>query len=738
MRGLTSIRSAVQPIGTIFGETGLGGLSIAAGAFALGLTPASIACFLVAAACFGGARLLTEEKTRKQAAENTKRLKGLAISDKESFDLLRQRMVENALDPRLLDELKDADEDGDPPALAIMLTLFQASQNHQLEYILTQNSNLHEALVSHLQGQAKRLQEMHTDIVRAAERARAFPTLRLPIQTYDPDHHRNPYFFSLQRVPFLGRDTEVRELLDFCLADGNDRIWWLWHGPSGFGKSRLAHETCLHLLERRRWCVGRLDLREEFNEWSRVELTADTLFVIDYAAEHPQRAAKAIATLYENRAKLSDHNHRVRFLLLERSAEGPWKETFDRGSSPADQPLLESSAYRVPRELGNLDFDSILDIVDYIFKERALTDRIDGGALLHLLNNVDPLNRPLYAAILADAIAERGFESVRHWGQDELLDHVLDVEMGYWSQRGVDSAHVNALVLATLSGDLLLTGHEVPTFIKGAQDTGLLPRPKQRHWQTLGDFASVFGLDTRTPLPALQPDILGEKFILDRLIGERRLPEIEDRHAGEEPQDVEKQTAQLLRLARLRARDATAITTLRCLRDHHQHIAIDRLLAPPADDPVQAEAWSKVVPDGVILLSAMGDLDRANQLYTDLAAIADGERSVIPTTEIRFERARAGVNLVHYFGETQDPARLDRTDVIYRELVAVAERADATAEIRLARAQGGVNLALGCEKSGDVGRAVELLRESRAILLELDATEHLEHVDGIIARIQAA
>lgn len=59
----------------------------------------------------------------------------------------------------------------------------------------------------------------------------------------------NRLAFGARRVPFVGREAEIRALKSFLDADDDDETagfrWWLVLGSGGLGKSRLALEFCL-------------------------------------------------------------------------------------------------------------------------------------------------------------------------------------------------------------------------------------------------------------------------------------------------------------------------------------------------------------------------------------------------------------------------------------------------------------------------------------------------------------
>ena len=91
--------------------------------------------------------------------------------------------------------------------------------------------------------------------------------------------------FASTQLARVRRDEELAELEDF-LGSGQWFTWWLWTGPAGAGKSRLAVELCRQATVAG-WDAG--FLREPGQErLGDLQALVPTLVVVDYAA---QRAA---------------------------------------------------------------------------------------------------------------------------------------------------------------------------------------------------------------------------------------------------------------------------------------------------------------------------------------------------------------------------------------------------------------------------------------------------------------
>ncbi len=406
------------------------------------------------------------------------------------------------------------------------------------------------------------LSDMASEIQILAQQGSLGHDLRLPQQMYDPaSPPANPFVYTSQRVPIFSRGSELERLSAFLheISPAKEGpTWWLWHGPAGQGKSRIAHRLCLD-ARAAGWTAGFLLGRQtNLADWQRLSLRRDTLVVIDYAGERPEETALAIARLHES---WKSSPHRLRFLLLERAADGPWRETFDRcGGSDPQKNLLAGAMYDGPVKLMAPSDDSLKRIMEYVFTERGQT--FDPDAAHDVLTHVDREKRSLYAAMVADAIADHGIEAVGRWNITRLHEHILTTEIAKWHRSGVDRAHMNALALATVLGRLDVESGAAP--IEILQGTGLIPgeNPERNevHWQRLANFADAAHASGHSPLPGIQPDVLGEAYVVGRLQGELKF-------ASEAAESIKKQTSLLIAAAWSADPIRTANWIMLCLRD---------------------------------------------------------------------------------------------------------------------------------------------------------------------------
>lgn len=124
-------------------------------------------------------------------------------------------------------------------------------------------------------------------------------------------------------VPFHGRDTELRELFDWCRDPGHLRVHLL-SAPGGRGKTRLARQL-VHEMTDTGWVASfiRADPRGQNLDLSPLTDTSATavpgvLLVIDYAETRAEQLGRLLPQLWA-----AADTAPVRLLLLART-EGDW------------------------------------------------------------------------------------------------------------------------------------------------------------------------------------------------------------------------------------------------------------------------------------------------------------------------------------------------------------------------------------------------------------------------------
>ena len=495
---------------------------------------------------------------------------------------------------------------------------------------------------------------------------------------------RNRLVYSAQRVPFVGRLKE-RKAIEGFLNSEKDLSWWLITGSGGMGKSRLALELCLRYGNG--WRAGFLKTDDGFKSWLEWQPDRPTLMVVDYAGSKSEAVRHIICALHGRPEPL---DWPVRMLLLERQAEDQpwWKELRAAGTEGAtvDQTCHDSACR--PLELGRMSEDDIWSTVRCIveLEGKRLPDRTE---TLDSLRNIDDQLRPLYASMTAEAIASG--HDIRGWGRTDLLDRILErEETRFWKPAGVTTKDRNLVAYATMVGGL-------PREALGkTAHAGLFPVPDSQGPDRFDParYRVVTGRAPKSVLAPLEPDIVGEYFVLQHLSpNEYETNALAVRLRGLAWQDHPFEFAQFLD---------------RAARDFVSHLCLRELVPVASANEVQRYYWSTLAFNLINDLGEAGRLEEAQGLYAELSALASAHEG---ESEVRLARAKGAFNLINDLGKA---GRLEEAQGLYAELSALASAHEGESEVRLERAKGAVNL---INYLGEAGR----LEEAQGLYAELSA-----------------
>jgi hypothetical protein len=352
------------------------------------------------------------------------------------------------------------------------------------------------------------------------------------------------------------------------LEDDRAFSWWLWTGPAGVGKSRLAIELCRavsgtwnagFLREAHQSCLG--DLRT----------ATPTLVVVDYAA---QRSVWLSDALFQ----LTQHNLRapVRVLVLEREAAGPWWDTVQRHHRSEEASCVAAVSHALPRALTGLGRDDLRELISSVARHLGSNlSRTQIEDIADHANRIDPFGTPLFAFVAT----MNSLTDVLTGGRDEVLRRLITREDSQIVRRIVPPSSVsqarNVRSLATMVGGLSIDCYAALLEAAGPP-VGLLPG-------AYDDFGKV-SLDEL--LDGLRPDILGELFVLDQLAA-----------AGSNGLNART----LLRLAWRASPNAYKAFVERVAGDHREHESLVELL--DVDDAASlTSAWATLVADTIPFL----------------------------------------------------------------------------------------------------------------------------------------
>ena len=317
-------------------------------------------------------------------------------------------------------------------------------------------------------------------------------TLNVLRPSYD-----NRFVYRSRQIPFVGREAEWAALDNF-LAGMEDFQWIVVSGLAGSGKSRLMFEFCLSLNER--WQAGFLSQEGSFNDWASWKPSADTLIVIDYAAERVDEIKRLLIGLVSRPDK--SLQHKVRIVLVDREADDEWLSQII--GSRSHSYTIEAVRYPdSPIVLGSLNRQALWELMYNVSCGTAL-ETYNQNDLLEQLHKLDSTGRPLYAIFAADSIASG--HKIHDWNRTRLMRDVIEREREGWRSSGITMLYENLLCFATLSGGL------TEAILKNPPLDLRLP-PYNEFDRSL--YSKMTGYDVKGHgLPGLKPDLLGEFFVL--------------------------------------------------------------------------------------------------------------------------------------------------------------------------------------------------------------------------------
>ncbi|WP_147376260.1 tetratricopeptide repeat protein [Micromonospora radicis] len=529
--------------------------------------------------------------------------------------------------------------------------------------------------------------------------------------------------FANTAITRVGRDRELLELRSF-LESESAFSWWLWTGPAGAGKSRLAIELCRAVSTS--WHAGFLREDQE-SALENIQPTRPTLVVVDYAAERSEWLSDALFRL--SRRALSAP---VRVLILERRADGPWWNRVQRTHRMEESFQIQACNYALQRELGGLSRPEIRKLVKVVAERAGSTlSSTNVEDIADHLEKIDPARRPLFVLVATmDWLDEKDVSTDR----DAALRRLIARAEGQTAQtvtNSVNALHVrNVRTFATALGGVTADAY-AQIMHTPHPPVGLLP-------DVYSDFHPV-SLDDL--LNGLRPDILGELYVLDRLAttgveqlatgallrlawraDEEAYRAFVERAAGDHkdhPQlidllDAGDWTASPMFCARM----AVNIIPLLQRSEHPTLVWIfSRLDSARQSNPMQAleeiSATARFRLANLVLNE--GSTDRANMLYTDALAACK------PGWEVRF-------SILNNRGITW--LKLNDRRSAMADFAAVIETASATDEVRACALNNRADV---FDAEDDTDSAIA----DRTAVLDLAETTYNRRFIALVRRAQA-
>jgi len=544
-------------------------------------------------------------------------------------------------------------------ALETVLTKADLAQRGETEIAAIRAGELNPDEAAHLKFLSADLSR-HAEIISdladikdaIAQLSNPQPTLNLDI--IKDETGQNRFYYGARHVPFQGRQDELAALEAF-LNDAQMVSWHMMLGAGGQGKSRLALELCLQMGGA--WRTGFLKEDTTFATWETWAPDQPTLIVVDYVARRGEAIGKIIRHAARNK---NEFVFPVRFLLLERglSDEDEWFKNL-RGSGGSDQAIFDGAGHPQPAiDLPNPGADELWTIMTAM---NAKLDAERKDECLDKLGTIDTESRPLYAAFLAEALSEN--DDALHWDTTELARTILERDQAKFWPKDISQEDKqkdkNLLALATMCG-----GWPVDA-LEGLEDPNLLPSPDEE--AVYQRQAAMTGHPVSENFPPLEPDLLGELFVLETLKYPKDCAAI---HPARVRHDA-------LRILAWHAAPGSMFDFLiRCARDFPLHDTL-KTLSMPLDGPdvpphIAASGFNAIAR----MSNHLGRAGAADLVLQYSTAVRNGFKH-----EQLFIKAAAAKSAAGIFYGLYDTQQRDATLAMTDELSALTEEHPDAAEI---------------------------------------------------------
>lgn len=489
-----------------------------------------------------------------------------------------------------------------------------------------------------------------------------------------PQRYQTRLTFTTRLTPFRGRNVEFDRLKAFAADDAPFR-WWLVTGNGGAGKSRLAQELCLTLAEQG-WRTGFLRGTPDplvdalIANGGRISGEAPVLLVVDYCDPHAAALRRLIACLH---ARRGDTLPPVRLLLLERAADQPWYETTLTGPSD-ERPAVEASRHDAPLALPDYDAEQAWAMAEgYISAVAALAGiraaTVEKDTFLTHARDADPAFRPLTVLLLADGPAHGlalGSGTPASLGT-LLEDHLHRLETRFWGD--VDEQHRTLLCAATL-----FRGLPVSLLAKPWPDLEQ-DLPYGRDYDP-AQYRRLSGTESREVLAPLQPDLLGEYYVLETLY-RRSTAAFSLRTALLAARREPLCQAGAIQFAHLCTRDFAGVTAPSRSGMLPAQAAADLLLAIEPDGTDLIALKAAMIADAIAYFGKAKSIPLCEALLNVLKNIQTAHSD---QTELHLQWARGAVNMIIAHGSGTD---LTEAEALLRALDEARNRNPNDKEIRL-------------------------------------------------------
>ena len=274
----------------------------------------------------------------------------------------------------------------------------------------------------------------------------------------------------------------------------------------------------------------------------------------------------------------------------------------------------------VTRILGPLDRNALWQIITTIINDRN-APHIQRDTMFALLEKIDPQLRPLFVTFAAEAVAAGGLGQLRRWKSRDLVNFILVGEFDLWRKTlhvttpGVSAEartrfeeHLNLVTFATVAGGQ----PEKVCEILRSYGIKAPERPLPDWLRVMTGYAPEGKTEG---VVRLEPDILGELFVLERWAGEFSV----DSNTGAS----QAQTQRLMDVAFAEKHHQTIDFFKRCLDDFPDHPSLGRIAdiqIPEGDQAAYGFFMDYSVNMGHVggILSDAGRTDLSKQCFSQI------------------------------------------------------------------------------------------------------------------------
>ncbi len=262
-------------------------------------------------------------------------------------------------------------------------------------------------------------------------------------------------------------------------------------------------------------------------------LNKNTLFIIDYVQAYSKIIGQWLIYLCKQNCTIKN-----RIILIEREGkninDATWVEQMKYGDILYSQSIIDSCYKNDFIELQPLDTEYMTKIIGDFAKNyhKSLTESEIKQINFKLKEIDSKLCRPLYALILVDAYFENK-KAFSRWSRDEIFDYVIKREIRHYegNMRGavstddkiLNNAYISLKLMATICNGLAITADAEEL----CPDDWKIITEKTSNYKVFEDEEDMLlraGLISMREdseyytIPPMQPDLLGEYFVIRQLI----------------------------------------------------------------------------------------------------------------------------------------------------------------------------------------------------------------------------